>query len=528
MKKIRIIALAALAVFFGACAFADAPEVVRAFSINGRFHCWVTGFADNPGSYAVQYRPYGSGDVYQNLGTTTGNWYGNGLPFNAEHCIVSEYPVLNGKYEFRISTADDMENWTDFIVDARHPLPGFEYYSGTGASSQTTFDSQINTYTLFNEAEAVNWFAVDLGEPKMLTSVAAVMNGGPGAIIEGSMDHDFSSVVTLKTLSAAEVDPTVFYSAGLGEPAVVRYVRIKNLGSGWFSVWELELDEGFFVSNDGTADKYPVFTIDSSISAEYGAAFFRSTDENSGFVEIGRVAAGATSWTDTSIGEDTTCYYRVAPIDSNGDALAPADYTLSYFRTLAPKVTKALAFNGKMNVWIEDFDQWNADLYDFQYRLSPSDAWVDYSKFTTGSNNTTGHPFGPSRMTLENNWKGVVEWRVAFKTLPGHWFNFTVDFGNPLGGTSIADYGEASGNSNSAQQTADGLLDTYSAYVAQRTVTWIDASGELSDKAETVEYGKKATFPWAYFEKVGDGTYIYSMSVETSVDGGANWSAQGR
>ena len=59
------------------------------------------------------------------------------------------------------------------------------------------------------------------------------------------------------------------------------------------------------------------------------------------------------------------------------------------------------------------------------------------------------------------------------------------------------------------------------------TVMWIDGMGEKANIVETYDYGETLSFPWAYFEKVGDGTYIYSMSVERSVDGGENWTAQG-
>ena len=55
------------------------------------------------------------------------------------------------------------------------------------------------------------------------------------------------------------------------------------------------------------------------------------------------------------------------------------------------------------------------------------------------------------------------------------------------------------------------------------TVTWQDAQGVLSDKVETADYGTTPTFPWQYFEKVGDGTYIYNISVQKSTDGGETW-----
>ena len=57
----------------------------------------------------------------------------------------------------------------------------------------------------------------------------------------------------------------------------------------------------------------------------------------------------------------------------------------------------------------------------------------------------------------------------------------------------------------------------------QYTVTWKDASGALADKVESVNENTKPFFPWAYFEKYGDGTSIYYTKVEKSTDGGNTW-----
>ena len=64
---------------------------------------------------------------------------------------------------------------------------------------------------------------------------------------------------------------------------------------------------------------------------------------------------------------------------------------------------------------------------------------------------------------------------------------------------------------------------TFTSVLNKYNVKWQDTQGVLSDKIEITDYGTTPTFPWSYFEKVGDGTYIYNISVEKSTDGGDTW-----
>lgn len=451
----------------------DVP-ILKSFAINGRLHLFIDNFTGNASSYMLQrYDPAAQEWIDYNVVLGNTDTSVAPLPFQNAQCLRGAAADLRGVNDFRVAFAGASE-WTPFTVDARLPLSGTPYNNGSHRPAANAFDGMIDSYYLHNGAAADMWPGLDLGEVKNVATVAAIVNNSGAAVFEGSLDRDFSNPVVLRVLSAAECSSGVFFFDVLDAPAAVRYVRLRNPNEeGWYSVWEMEVGEG--ISVDRNAEKMPSVSIVSAYTESSGATLYRSTSENSGYEAVHVFAQGETSWTDnTCPATGTTYWYKV------GESGLP----VSVYHTFAPIVTRAFAFNGRANIWIEDYAGWNSEnpAYVLQYRQTGSGVWTGCAKFSDGSNNySVDHPFPTSLMSLGTSFSGLVEWRIRYAADDREWFYFTIDFKNPLKGEPWSDYGGV-GNAAGA---LDGKVDSY---------CLMSANGDMTVMSTGVDFGESRTF----------------------------------
>lgn len=471
--------------------FSSEVPVERAFAVNGRLYIFVENFDGDTTKYLYQ-RWNADSSQWEDYSVAAGNTDTSlaPLPFSSQACIRGTSAGLSGVNRFRIAF-DGAAEWTEFTVDARLPLSGSPYHDGTHRAASGAFDGMIDSYYLSAGSAADLWVALDFGSPKTVATLAAIVNGATGAVFEGSNDRDFANATVLKTLSAADCSRDSFYSGAVDTPATVRYVRLRCANEDvWYSVWELEAGEDLSVVRDG--EKLPKITIASSHTAESGATLYRSTSENSGYEAVHAFAQGETVWTDGACPAlSTTYYYKVG---ENG-------IPVSVYLTFAPVVTRALGFNGRLNVWIDDYEDFNSanPQYVLQFRRGASDTWRNYTRLTNGSNNySVGHPFPTSLMGLTQDFRGVVDFRLQYSNDTREWFYFQVDFGIPLAGTPETDYGDYNG----AAAALDGMVDSY--YL-------VSSYGDLTAMRTGIDFGEpKAILSVKWLPNGSHGTFEVS------------------
>ena len=455
---------------------ADVP-ITRSFAINGRLYLFLDGFNDNLEGYLIEHQDPQTG-AWAGYPVMIGNANSNvqNRPFGNAHCICGVNRDLCGVNNFRIAF-DGAAAWTTFAVDARLPIAASGYHDSQYGPASNAADGLIDTYYLDHFGGGNMYPALMFDGAKRVATVAALVNNAAGAVFEGADDSEFTNPVVLRTLSADDCRSTALYTALLDVPAEVRYVRLRCAnGEEWYSVWEFEVGEGMTVTRNNKDEKLPLVSIVAEYTKSGPAVLYRSTSPDSGYEAVHTFAQGETIWVDATCPElSTTYYYKV------GESGIP----VSFYYTFAPTVTRAIAFNGRLNVWIEDYvpvDGNGSSAYNVEYRLTPAGPWIPHGKFKNGSESQgTTHPFPQSFMSILSDFRGVVDFRLQLKADTRDWAYFTVDFGNPLVGTPETDFGD----SLQAFQAMDGKVDTY--YLA---MTYNDRR----DMRTGVDFGEMRTF----------------------------------
>ena len=231
----------------------------------------------------------------------------------------------------------------EFIGIAQAPISLTGTHIGTAGSwgnaptttGQAALDGDWNTFFDSDLATGA-WVGLDLGEPHTITEVLYVPRAAfpvrmVGGVFQGSNTADFSSgVVTLGTVSSQPPASTQT-SQAISDPNGYRYVRYLSPTDGFCNIAEIEFIGIATGTADTTAPSSPTalnatpndgfVTLDWSDNAEADFASYtvnRSTTSGSAYSAI---ATGLTSssYTDSSIVNDTTYYYTITALDSTGN-----------------------------------------------------------------------------------------------------------------------------------------------------------------------------------------------------------------
>ena len=323
----------------------DAPVVLRSFSVNGRVHVWVEGFTGNPADYVLQ-RQNTATQEWTAIGTGVGNaTLTGGRPFDNAASLCTVGNSFRGFAKWRVALASEAEsgNWTEVVVDSRHPISGSEalsyngWYYGSNPPG-LAFDGEVGSYFLTAsgsvEGSRYNeWVGIDLGAEKLISGIAFIANGGNGTdYVEIADDPSFQNPTVVATLAPKMLVADALREVAFEQPVSARYIRMRcNDADDWFSVWEFEVDEAVGIRSDDVETGCPTVTMLSMLDKGYGFDIYRSYNGVS-FSKIASVAGGVYAWVDETVSPGKEARYRVGAKVSEGGASTAAGNAATHVR----------------------------------------------------------------------------------------------------------------------------------------------------------------------------------------------------